>query len=208
VAQDFAPRDPDGVVRVTTTTSIPAQRPAATPSQADRSSSLLGTLVHRLLAYARQRDMRDPDELAHVARQFIEGGQEIEDAGDIVRRAVSLSLGVLSRPDLLALPAGAQMIFEVAYSRRLAGGSVERGAIDCLVLTADSATVIEFKTGAPREEHRDQLASYVEAISSHYSNRRVTGRLIYVSPQHGTETPLPGLPYPDTIPIGIKGEPA
>ena len=73
-------------------------RPRPSRSQADRSSSLLGTLVHRLLAYAQQRDERDPGELARVARQFIEGGHEIEDAGDIVRRAVSLSLGVLSRP--------------------------------------------------------------------------------------------------------------
>ena len=178
LAHDFAPLAPDGVPRVSTTVAAPA--PAAAGSQADRSSSLLGTLVHRLLAYAQQRDETDPGELARVARQFIEGGHEIEDAGDIVRRAVSLSLGVRSRPELMSLPEGAQMVFEVAYSRRLPGGAVERGAIDCLVVTDDSATVLEFKTGAPRDEHRDQLAAYVEAIGGHYIGRRVEGRLIYV----------------------------
>ena len=132
LAHDFAPLAPDGVPRVSTTVvETPAPRRLAART-ADRSSSLLGTLVHRLLAYAQQRDERDPGELARVARQFIEGGHEIEDAGDIVRRAVSLSLGVLSRPELMSLPEGAQMVFEVAYSRRLPGGAVERGAIDCL----------------------------------------------------------------------------
>ena len=178
LAHDFAPLAPDGVPRLSTTVEAPA--PTAVSSQADRSSSLLGTLVHRLLAYAQQRDERDAGELARVARQFIEGGYEIEDAGDIVRRAVSLSLGVLSRPELMTLPKGAQMVFEVAYSRRLPGGAVERGAIDCLVVTDDSATVLEFKTGAPRDEHRDQLAAYVEAIGGHYADRRVEGRLVYV----------------------------
>jgi ATP-dependent exoDNAse (exonuclease V) beta subunit len=61
---------------------------------------------------------------------------------------------------------------------------VERGAIDCLVVTDDSATVLEFKTGAPRDEHRDQLAAYVEAIGGHYAGRRVAGRLIYVGSGH------------------------
>jgi ATP-dependent exoDNAse (exonuclease V) beta subunit len=167
-------------MRRVSTTVVETPLPAAVSSQADRSSSLLGTLVHRLLAYAQQRDERDPGELARAARQFIEGGHEIEDAGDIVRRAVSLSLGVLSRPELMSLPEGTQMVFEVAYSRRLSGGAVERGAIDCLIVTADSATVLEFKTGAPRDEHRDQLAAYVEAIRGAYHGRRVEGRLIYV----------------------------
>ena len=72
------------------------------------------------------------------------------------------------------------MVFEVAYSRRLPGGAVERGAIDCLVVTAESATVLEFKTGAPRDEHRDQLAAYVEAMGGQYGGRLVEGRLIYV----------------------------
>jgi len=179
LAHDFTALTPDGAPRLSTTVEGPTTSATGLTSHADRSSSLLGTLVHRLLAFAQQRDVRDADELTRVARQFIEGGHEIEDAGDIVRRAVSLSLGVLSRPELLALPAGAQMVFEVAYSRRLPGG-VERGAIDCLVVTDDSATVLEFKTGAPRDEHRDQLAAYVEAIRGHYVDRQVEGRLIYV----------------------------
>ena len=180
LAHHFAPLSPDGAPRRSTTVEAPIATAAGLTSHANRSSSLLGTLVHRLLAFAQQRNVRDADELARVARQFIEGGHGIEDAGDIVRRAVSLSLGVLSRPELLALPVDAQMVFEVAYSRRLPDGAVERGAIDCLVVTDDTATVLEFKTGAPREEHRDQLAAYVEAIAGHYVGRRVEGRLIYI----------------------------
>jgi ATP-dependent exoDNAse (exonuclease V) beta subunit len=127
-----------------------------------------------------------------VAQQFIEGGHEIEDAASIVGRAVSLALGVLQSPDLLQLPKEARMVFEVAYSRKRLGGTVERGAIDCLVVTDDSATVLEFKTGSPREEHRDQLGAYVEAMAGYYPNRRVDGRPIYVGAGGRAETPLPG----------------
>jgi ATP-dependent exoDNAse (exonuclease V) beta subunit len=62
---------------------------------------------------------------------------------------------------------------------------VERGAVDCLLVTDDSATVLEFKTGAPRDEHRDQLAAYVEAMGAYYTGRRVDGRLIYVGSEPG-----------------------
>jgi ATP-dependent exoDNAse (exonuclease V) beta subunit len=178
--QAFEPLPPDGVPRLSTTVEVSEARVAPAASHADRSSSLLGTLVHRLLAFAQQREVREPAALATVARQFIEGGHEIEDSGDTIDRAVSLSLGVLSRPELLDLPAGAQMVFEAAYSRRTASGAVERGVIDCLLVAGDSVTVLEFKTGSPRAEHRDQLDAYVQAIGGYYRGRRVEGKLIYL----------------------------
>ena len=56
-------------------------------------------------------------------------------------------------------------MFEVAYSRRLPDGRVERGTIDCLVVTDESATVLEFKTGAPSDEHRFSWRAYLEAVA-------------------------------------------
>jgi ATP-dependent helicase/nuclease subunit A len=113
-----------------------------------------------------------------VADRLLEG--EPEDAAALVARAVTMSLGVLSRPDLFELFTAGRVVFEAAYSRRRADGLVERGAIDCLVVAPERVTVIEFKTGAPQEQHRAQLASYEEAAGVLYADRSVNGQLIYV----------------------------
>jgi ATP-dependent exoDNAse (exonuclease V) beta subunit len=135
-------------------------------------------LVHRLLAHAQQAGTRDARVLTSAADRLLEG--EPEDAAALVARAVTMTLGVLSQPELAALFAEGRVVFEAGYSRRRADGCVERGAIDCLVVAREAVTVIEFKTGAPQEQHRAQLASYQDAAAALYADRRVNGRLIYV----------------------------
>jgi len=57
---------------------------------------------------------------------------------------------------------------------------IVRGAIDCLVLQPDGqVTVLEFKTGAERPEHRLQLDLYVQAARALLPGRRVEGLLVY-----------------------------
>jgi len=177
VAQDFAALEPDGAPRV------PAARdhvaiPAPDASRAEASSAILGTLVHRLLAYGQQSGTTDTATLTAMAERLLEG--EPEDTAALVTRAVTMSRGVLSRADLAELFARGRTVFEAAYSRRRPDGAVERGAIDCLVWTADEVTVLEFKTGAPRDDHRAQLKAYEEAVAGMSAGRRVTGQLIYV----------------------------
>jgi hypothetical protein len=47
------------------------------------------------------------------------------------------------------------------------GSERVRGAVDCLLLHDDgSATVLEFKTGAPRPEHETQARLYAAAIQA------------------------------------------
>jgi ATP-dependent helicase/nuclease subunit A len=176
VEHDFSTLTPDGVPRVPATIDRPA--PTVLPARTEASSSLLGTLVHRLLAYAQQSGAREAAVLASVADRLLEG--ELEDAAALVARAVTMSLGVLSRPELVGLFAEGRVVFEAGYSRLRSDGCVERGAIDCLVVAPDAVTVIEFKTGTPHEQHRAQLASYEEAAAALYAGRRVNGRLIYV----------------------------
>jgi ATP-dependent exoDNAse (exonuclease V) beta subunit len=123
----FAPLEADGVSRVAATveSEMPGTgRPAAV------STTSLGTLVHRLLAHARHRDERDPRVLARVARQLADRVDTTDAGDDLVERAVTLCLGVLSRPELTELPEGTRLVFEAAYSRRRPDGRVERGAID------------------------------------------------------------------------------
>jgi ATP-dependent helicase/nuclease subunit A len=172
----FAPLVADGVARVAATveSALPdTARPVAV------STTSLGTLVHRLLAHARHRDERDPRVLARVARQLADRVDTTDAGDDLVERAVTLCLGVLSRPELTVLPEGARLVFEAAYSRRRPDGRIERGAIDGLVVSDEAVTVLEFKTGQPREAHQVQLAAYVEAMRERYAGRRVEGRLIY-----------------------------
>ena len=173
---DFSTLAPDGAPRVPAAIDRPAAHTAALP-RTEPSSSLLGTLVHRLLAYAQQAGTRDAGVLASVADRLLEG--EPEDAAELVTRAVTMSVGVLSQPELIALLAEGRVVFEAGYSRLRADGCVERGAIDCLVVSPDAVTVVEFKTGAPREEHRDQLAAYEEAAGALFPGRQVHGTLIY-----------------------------
>ncbi|MGE0463382.1 MAG: UvrD-helicase domain-containing protein [Vicinamibacterales bacterium] len=176
-AQDFAALAPDGALRVPAAIErVPA--PAASHAKAEASSSILGTLVHRLLAHAQQSGTSSADRLATVAERLLEG--EPEDTAALVARAVTMSLGVLSRADLAELFARGRAVFEAAYSRRRPDGSVERGAIDCVVWTEDEVTVLEFKTGAPRDEHHAQLRTYEEALAGMCAGRQVRGQLIYV----------------------------
>ncbi|MCC7033555.1 MAG: UvrD-helicase domain-containing protein [Acidobacteria bacterium] len=177
VARDFATLAPDGAPRVPTVIDRgPGSGVASTSAEA--SSSILGTLVHRLLACAQQSGTTDAGVLTAMAERLLEG--EPEDAPALATRAVTMSLGVLARRDLVDLFARGRPVFEAAYSRRRMDGSVERGAIDCLVWTDDEVTVVEFKTGAPRDEHRVQLKTYEDAVAGMCAGRRVTGRLIYV----------------------------
>ncbi len=153
-------------------TEVDGERPAA-------STTGLGTLVHQLLAHARQREDRDPASLARAARHLAGAAGDPEPAPGLIQRAVTLCLGVLAHPELTSPSDGARLVFEAAYSRRLPDGRVERGAIDALVLSDTAVTVLEFKTGRRRHEHETQLAAYVEAMRARYPGRAVTGQLIY-----------------------------
>ncbi|HQZ40716.1 MAG TPA: UvrD-helicase domain-containing protein [Vicinamibacterales bacterium] len=183
VERDFSPLPPDGTPRVSPAAAEAGAAEASPRSDtAARSSPVLGTLVHRLLAEARARGLSDADALAARAQQLASGDGELDEVRDLVARAVVLCRGVLSDPGVQALFERGTVVFEAAYSRRLEEGCIERGAIDCLVVGEAVATVVEFKTGAPRAAHQDQLAAYLEAVRGWYPGRRVEGHLVYVGP--------------------------
>jgi ATP-dependent helicase/nuclease subunit A len=135
----------------------------------EQSSRLLGTLVHRLFdagdageyqadaATAFACGLLRPDELA-----------TLEDAPAFASRAAAIWMTARQRPDVLAALNGSARFFEVPFSMMLSEGSVMRivrGTIDCLVERADGGlTVVEFKTGRPRDAHRRQLDLYVRAV--------------------------------------------
>lgn len=107
---------------------------------------------------------------------------------DEVAAAARLYARFAGRADAVRLLIG-DRLWEVPFALRepagrppAGGGTVVRcGAIDCLVRSLDGRiTVLEFKTGRPRPEHRRQLDVYVRAARALFPGAAVGGRLVYV----------------------------
>ena len=145
------------------------------------SSRALGTLVHRLLAEARLRGITDEGTLAALAPDLADDDEIGGVGAEVQARAVVLCRGLMSDAALSAPAPGTRFVFEAPYSRRRADGLVERGAGDCLAVSGDGVTVLEFKTGQPRADDERQLAAYVEAMRGQFPGRRVDGRVVYVA---------------------------
>lgn len=189
---DLAPIAPDGRARTAVTErdqeSID-QAPAVggSPSPAIRGKRLhglgghreLGTLVHHLLARAEAYPDMVLDALERHAEAALGSWPEPVDDEQVAERAARLAHAVLGREDVRALLAAGRAIFEVPYSAWTADGSVVRGVIDCLLVSGDRVTVLEFKTGAALAAHEAQLAAYVSAAKGLFPGREVDGRLVY-----------------------------
>jgi len=101
-------------------------------------------------------------------------------AGAGVREAALGGLARLSaRPDIQALISEPDVQHEVALSWRGADGSTHRAVVDALVRRADgSVTLVEFKTGAPRDADTRQLQAYVDGVRRLIPETNVDGRMI------------------------------
>ena len=55
-----------------------------------------------------------------------------------------------------------------------------RGIIDCVVITPDGhATLLEFKTGMPRPEHRLQVSLYASALRNSLGSDEISVKIVY-----------------------------
>ena len=138
------------------------------------SDRLVGTFVHRLL----ERFGLDPavtvDRAAAVRTLRSE---EIQ--GPWLDEALGAYQAIVQRADVRALYLAGPRIHEAPFTMRL-DGSIVRGTIDCLVRTApDRMTLLEFKTGRPRAEHRTQLDLYRRAAESAFPGSSIDARLVY-----------------------------
>jgi ATP-dependent exoDNAse (exonuclease V) beta subunit len=64
-------------------------------------------------------------------------------------------------------------------------GRIVRGTIDCLVMSGDVVTVLEFKTGRPRREHELQATLYRAAAARLFPGASITSKIVYVDPSIG-----------------------
>jgi ATP-dependent helicase/nuclease subunit A len=187
---DLAPIAPDGRARTPVTDreqppiDLAPTGASSSPEFPDerglRGDRALGTLVHYLLARAEANPDSALDTLEGQARAALRSWPELLDDELVAERAARLAHAVLVRDDVRSLLSSGRAVFEVPYSAWSPDGSVTRGVIDCLLVSGDRVTVLEFKTGAARPAHEVQLAAYVAAARSVFPGREVEGRLVYV----------------------------
>ena len=196
VRVDLTPvRDTRAVARHAVTTAVGLDADAGAwisgddPTQGDEPEHgrLSGQVVHQLLQRFLGHTVPDPVIIAYASAQL---RSALPLQSDAIEQIAYQSLSVYRRfcedPDLGALD-GREYLFEVPYSfcdrsPMSPSGSAEilTGTIDCLSRSRDNrVTVLEFKTGAPRPEHRRQLESYVAAARVMFPHAHINGRLVY-----------------------------
>ena len=170
---DFSPLVDTGVPRLAIASLLGDEGPLPGGRESDR---LVGTVVHRLLerfglgpATTVDRTMALP-----VLRSGEMDGPWLDEALDAYQ-------AIVRRPEVRALYLAGERIHEVPFTMRVDGSCI-RGTIDCLVRTApDRMTILEFKTGRPRAEHRTQLDLYRRAAASVFPGSSIDARLVYAA---------------------------
>jgi ATP-dependent helicase/nuclease subunit A len=146
------------------------------------SSSIAGTLIHRLFRNGAALDDLPAEAVEAAARRLLDAEEQAA-AGDVdavVREALAAWRRLRARADVAVIFASGRALFETPFSLRRQGGvAILRGAIDGLVLRPDGVTVVEFKTGARRPAHQRQLDIYLEAARLLFPEGPVEGLLIY-----------------------------
>ena len=157
--------------------------PPADARQAPSSDQQAGVLVHRLMERFGGRPVEAEAVLPRLAElvgpDLLPGDGPGREA--LVARAVAAHRALLAQPELAALLASGEVHHEVPFSVR-SEGLLCRGVLDCLVRTPEGAvTVLEFKTGKPRPEHQQQIATYRMAAEKLFPGANVDVRLFFSS---------------------------
>ena len=147
------------------------------------SDRLVGSLVHRLLQREGLAGPVSDDwlsaRLASLVR--VEESIAVADRDGLLGRAAAAYRAFSTHRQLRALYQSGTAYHEVPFSLAV-GGGVVRGTIDCLVHGSDGVvTVLEFKTGRRRPEHRAQADLYRQAAHALFPDSRVVTQLLYAS---------------------------
>jgi ATP-dependent helicase/nuclease subunit A len=167
-------------------------------------AALAGTLVHRLFQLRGHLpdDMEPVAEVRERARALARAEElVVVENPDLLFEEVARSyLAIRRRPDLDRWLRQGVCLSEVPFSLRILTGEsgpagaaaiggradpsegeiIVRGTIDCLVLLPDGRViVVDFKTGAYRDQDRRQLDVYVQAVQALFPGRDVKGVLVY-----------------------------
>jgi ATP-dependent helicase/nuclease subunit A len=185
-AIDYAPIGLEDRVQIAATDGdragqIPDGRDARRPFH-----QLVGSIVHRL--FERRLDpLLDVSAVQQRVPDVVRADEwvDVVDAEELTRTAAELYCTLRSRDDVTQHLASGTCHFEVPFSFHPPDrpGELVRGVVDCLVVAPDGrATVLEFKTGAPRPEHLDQTAWYARAVEAALGCGPVALKILYPGP--------------------------
>ena len=174
---DFRPLTDAAVQRVAVADVLGRGFTPRQGSEGRDSDRLVGTLVHRLLQrYGFEVDEADIHTAAGLLRQ-----DEVTGDGDAatVDEAMASYRAICQRADLRALYSAGERFHEVPFTMR-SEGRLLRGTIDCLIRTEpDRITLLEFKTGRSRDDHRLQLDIYRHAAARLFPGAAIDAMLVY-----------------------------
>jgi ATP-dependent helicase/nuclease subunit A len=181
-AVDTAPLESSETLRVQGARG-PGGQGSSEPRTFGPSSSLLGSLVHRL--FQRKVDPKKAPVVRAAVEQLLRADERAAiELDEVVPQAAEMYAAMRARADVSDLLASGECHYEVPFSLRhldLDGPSIVRGQIDCVVVPdSGPVSVVEFKTGQRRPEHEAQLALYVQAAAAVWPGRKIEGRLFYL----------------------------
>ena len=193
IPDNFEPlADSSAVPRLAVTAALSASPPADDRRRYpdNGSSSLAGTLVHRLFErFGRSAADRSRNEIAEELARVLADDEvaESEDRDSVFAHATDAYLSLAAHPVLTQELAAGDALFELPFSVRPANSAtILRGTFDCLVRRADGGVaILELKTGKPAPEHSLQLSEYVRAARALFPDAAVEGKLVYATARSG-----------------------
>jgi ATP-dependent exoDNAse (exonuclease V) beta subunit len=151
------------------------------PVRGADSDRLVGTLVHRLLERHGLTATITAEDVERSLSTMLDLDElvDVTDIRSLARRVASSYAAVCARADVQALYASGERVHEVPFTMATDDG-VLRGTIDLLVRRRDGGiTILEFKTGRARPEHRAQLELYTRAAELLFPGALVDALLVY-----------------------------
>ena len=98
----------------------------------------------------------------------------------MIRTTVRAYRIISDRGDVRSLYSSGERWHEVPFTMRFGGGFL-RGTIDCIVRVSDTLTILEFKTGVQRPQHRAQVDLYRRAVEQLFPGMAVNTALVYAN---------------------------
>jgi ATP-dependent exoDNAse (exonuclease V) beta subunit len=148
--------------------------------RARTSDLLVGTLVHRLLQHV-GFDSIETKPIREVASRLVraEEADETDDVERVVDMAIDAYRAICARADVRCLYEAGRTLHEVSFTMSL-DRRIVRGTADCLVERAPGMlTLLEFKTGRERPEHRQQVELYVQALRQLFPGAVIDAHVVY-----------------------------
>jgi ATP-dependent exoDNAse (exonuclease V) beta subunit len=134
----------------------------------DSTARNYGILIHDALAHVHTKA-----DVTAAVKMLVQNGRLPETEAQSLEKQIAL---LIERPELSALFAqGATVRTEADI--QMPGGKWLRP--DRVVTTANTAYVVDYKTGTARPEHRKQIASYKDALMA-LGFQKVEGILVYM----------------------------